>query len=248
MKQRALFSGLLLIALSIMACDSLNTEWGYSGSGSPGNWGTLSDEYKPCADGVEQSPVNITGYVAGEAAPIAFFYGGMAATARNTGKTLYLDYGPGSAIDVGGQRYELQGIHSHSLGEHLLDRESFPAELHLVHRGADGKLAVVGLLFRTGAASPLIQNLLDAAPETGAAIDLNNSVNAADYVPAELGYYGYSGSLTTPPCTEGVRWIMMQAIGTVSPEQVNRLQALSGGLNNRPVQPVGERRITVTAG
>ena len=102
------------------------------------------------------------------------------------------------------------------------------------------------MLFRLGKSSSLIQNLLDVAPDIGASVALNNGPTAPDYVPVSLNYYGYEGSLTTPPCTQGVRWIVMQHIGTVSKEQVNELQKLSDGPNNRPVQSLGERDVRAT--
>ena len=218
--------------------------WGYAGSEGPEYWGCLSEAYRACSEGVEQSPVNITGCVASEGAHIEFAYSGRAIAARNNGHTVYLDFPPGSALDAGASRYELQGVHYHSPGEHQINGESFAAELHLVHQDADGNLAVVGLLFRLGmAASPLVQALLDAAPETVGSTALQDGPPAADHVPASLDYFGYDGSLTTPPCTEGVRWIVMQSVGTVSEAQVERLQKITGGPNNRPVQPIGKREI-----
>ena len=222
--------------------------WGYGGSEGPEHWGCLSDEYRPCSEGMEQSPVNITGWVPGPGAHIAFDYRTRATAARNNGHTVYLDFAAGNLLDVAGQRYELQGIHHHSPGEHQLDGESFAAELHLVHQDTAGNLAVVGLLFRQGDPSPLVQALLDAAPPTGVSVALSYGPDAADYVPNTLGYFGYDGSLTTPPCTEGVRWIVMQSIGTVSQEQAQQLQKLTHGRNNRPVQPIGSRTIIVSDG
>ncbi len=218
--------------------------WGYTGLEGPEHWGCLSEAYRPCSEGVEQSPVNITGCVDSAGARIEFAYSGWAIAARNNGHTVYLDFPAGSMLRTAGLRYELQGVHYHSPGEHQVDGESFAAELHLVHQDTDGNLAVVGLLFRLGmAGSPLMQNLLDAAPVFGDAPDLADGASAADYAPAALEYYGYDGSLTTPPCTEGVRWIVMQSIGTVSQEQVNRMQELTSGPNNRPVQDIGSRAI-----
>ena len=221
--------------------------WGYSGSIGPENWATLSEQYRPCGEGTEQSPVNITGYVPVQDDPITFSYAGAATAIRNNGHTVYLDYGLGDSIEVGGQSYELQGIHYHSPAEHLLDGESFAAELHLVHQGASGSLAVVGLLFRTGEPSPIIQSLIDAAPDAGASVELDDGPASSGCVPHVLDYYGYNGSLTTPPCTEGVRWIVMQSVGTVSREQAIRLQEMAGGPNNRPVQPIGGRQIFAVA-
>ena len=221
--------------------------WGYFGSIGPENWARLCHEYRLCGEGTEQSPVNITGNTQVHADPIVFSYGGAATAARNNGHTVYLDYGPGDSIEIGGQSYELQGIHYHSPAEHLLDGESFAAELHLVHQDASGNLAVVGLLFRAGEPSPIIQGLIDAAPDAGASVELHDGPASSGYVPDILDYYGYSGSLTTPPCTEGVRWIVMQSVGTVSREQASRLQEMVGGPNNRPVQPIGGRQIFAVA-
>lgn len=217
--------------------------WGYSGSEGPEHWGCLAEAYRPCSEGVEQSPVNITGCVASEGAHIEFAYSGRAVVARNNGHTVYLDFSPGSVLEAGASRYELQGVHYHSPGEHQIDGESFAAELHLVHQDTGGNLAVVGLLFRLGNPSPVVQALLDAAPETVGSMALDYGLPAADCVPASLDYFGYGGSLTTPPCSEGVRWIVMQSVGTVSEEQVEQLQEITGGPNNRPVQPIGKREI-----
>ena len=222
--------------------------WGYTGSEGPEHWGCLSEAYLPCAEGVEQSPVDITGYAASDGPALQFDYPGVATAARNNGHTVYLDFNAGNSVAVGGDRYELQGVHYHSPGEHELNGERFAAELHLVHQDDGGNLAVVGLLYRLGDASPLVQRLLDAAPETGATVGLNGGPAAQEYAPDAAEYYGYAGSLTTPPCSEGVRWIVMQTVGTVSQEQVNALQALTGGPNNRPVQPIGDRQIFSVGG
>ncbi len=231
-----------------MASSQHEGEWSYSGSTGPDRWSCLSSDYRLCSEGVEQSPVNLAGNLREGGEPVGFDYTGAAAQARNNGHTVYLDFGPGDAIVAGGHRYELAGVHYHSPGEHLLDGESFAAELHLVHQDDAGNLAVVGLLFRLGAPGALVQTLLDAAPATGVTVDLEQGAAAADFIPGRLGYYGYEGSLTTPPCTEGVRWIVMQAVGTVSLEQVERLQALTGGPNNRPAQPLGQRAIRAVSG
>lgn len=217
-------------------------EWDYPAPGAPENWGDLSEEFRTCAVGMGQSPVNLTGYRYADST-IAFHYAGAAVTARNNGHTVYLDYAEGDSIDIDGRRYELKGIHYHAPGEHLLDGQDFAAELHMVHADPNGDLAVVGLLFRIGEASPLVQNLLDVAPGVGRSASLSGGPSAAEYVPGRLDFYVYDGSLTTPPCTEGVRWIVMQHIDTISEGQVRELQKLSGGPNNRPVQSLRERKI-----
>ena len=148
-------------------------------------------------------------------------------------------------LKVGQRNFGLKSAHLHSPSEHRIDGVSFAAELHLVHADAGGNLAVVALLFRLGDPSPVVQAVLDVAPTAGdavsGAITLNSGIEATN----ELGYYHYNGSTTTPPCEEPVGWYVMRELKTVLPEQVDNLLALSGGPNNRPVQPTGNRVILI---
>ena len=116
---------------------------------------------------------------------------------------------------------------------------------NLVHADADGNLAVVGLLFRLGASSPVAQEVLDAAPAARDTVVEGFTLNAWRYLSDGLGYYRYDGSKTTPPCDEPVDWYVMREPKSILPEQVDKLLALSGGPNNRPVQPIGDRVITI---
>ena len=237
---------LLAALLTGAACNSYGqtVKWGYHGPGAPEHWGSLSEECAPCAEGKQQSPIDITGYDRGDAAPISFSYSVDATAVRNDGKSVHVDYAAGNTLSVGQWTYGLKSVHFHSPSEHLIDGASFAAELHLVHADADGNLAVVGLLFRPGAPSLVVQAILDAAPAAGDTVVDGFTLNARGYVPDELGYYRYDGSKTTPPCDEPVDWYVMHQSKTISPEQVDSLLVLSGGPNNRPVQPTGDRVIT----
>ena len=219
-------------------------QWAYDGPGAPEHWASLSEEYATCADGQQQSPIDIAGYSKGDAAPISFSYSADATSVRNDGKLVYVDYAAGNTLKAGQRTYELKSVHFHSPSEHRIDGASFAAELHLVHADVDGNLAVVGLLFGLGAPSPVVQAILDAAPAAGDTVVDGFTLNARGYAPGELGYYRYDGSKTTPPCDEPVDWYVMRQPKTISPEQVDSLLALSGGPNNRPVQPTGNRVIT----
>ena len=216
-------------------------EWGYTGPGAPERWAYLSEEYATCANGQQQSPVDITGYEEADVNPISFLYGGNAAAVRNDGRFVHIDYAPGSMLSVGKQIFELKSAHLHSPSEHWIDGVSLAAELHLVHAGADGRLAAVAQLFRLGAPSPAVEAILDAAPAVGNTVSAGATPNAGGYAPDKLGYYQYDGSKTTPPCQEAVTWLVMREPKTISQEQVNRLLALSDGPNNRPIQPTGSR-------
>ena len=245
--------GCLLLAVS--ACGggeyapmtAETVEWGYDGLIGPEHWASLSEEYASCAYGKQQSPVDIAGYEEGNAGPIWFSYGGNATSVHNDGLFVHFDYAPGNTLSFGQQSFELQSAHLHSLSEHTIDGVSFAAELHLVHADAGGNLAAVGLLFRLGEPSPMVDAILNAAPAAGDTVSDGITLNASDYAPGEKGYYQYVGSKTTPPCHEPVSWYLMHELKTISPEQVNSLLELSGGPNNRPVQPTGSRVITISS-
>ena len=220
-------------------------EWGYAGPGAPENWAALSQEYATCADGEQQSPIDISGYTAAETdRPISFSYVSNAKTVRNDGKFVHVDYAPGNILTAGQQAFTLKSAHFHSPSEHRIDGPSFAAELHLVHADADGNLAVAGLLFAPGGPSQVVQEALDAAPRVGETSSDGFAPNASGYTPGELGYYRYDGSKTTPSCDEPVDWYVMREPRPISAEQINGLLALSGGPNNRPIQPTGNRVIT----
>ena len=209
-------------------------EWGYSGPGAPEHWASLSDEYAACADGTQQSPIDITGYDQGDAEPISMDYSGDATSITNDGKFIRVDYLSGNTFGVGPRSYQLKSAHFHTPSEHLIDGERFAAELHLVHENAQGNLAVVGVLYRLGSPSPVVQAFLDAAPPAGDTVFDVSRPNAGDYVPDDLSHYRYDGSRTTPPCDEPVDWYVLRQQPTLSQEQVDGLLALSGGPNNRP--------------
>ena len=252
-------AGLTLVLLcptlfAIVACEDdarspvtdYAAEWGYVGPGAPQYWASLSEEYADCGEGKQQSPIDITGYEEGDAEPISFSYETDASAVRNSGKAVYVDYAPGSSLSVGPRTFELKSAHIHSPSEHLVDGVSFAAELHLVHADAEGQLAVVGQLFTLGESSPTVQAILDAAPAEGKTVSAKVGLNARGYTPGELGYFRYDGSLTTPPCSEPVEWHVLRTPKTISAEQVDDLLALSGGPNNRPIQPRGERAIAAS--
>ena len=238
---------LMVALLTGAACDRHDqaVEWGYDGQGAPEHWAQLSEEYATCADGRQQSPVDIAGYEMGNAKPISFSYGGDAESVRNDGRLVHVDYAAGNTLSVGQRTFTLKSAHFHSPSEHLIDGASFAAEMHLVHADADGNLAVVGLLFRLGAPSPVAQEVLDAAPAAHDTVVEGFTLNAWGYLSDELGYYRYDGSKTTPPCDEPVDWYVMREPKSISPEQVDKLLVLSSGPNNRPVQPIGDRVITI---
>ena len=233
--------------LPLLAAESGGVPWSYSGAGAPNHWGELSPDYALCAAGRNQSPIDLTGYTTDPAAPpLSFAYGGNAQAVRHNGRIADVEYATGNRIAIGNQTYELKAMHIHTPAEHQIDRKLFAAELHLVHRNAAGDYAVVGQLFRLGQPDPVVRALLDAYPEPGQIRESGFDLNAAALVPTDLGYYRYSGSLTTPPCSEPVDWIALREIRAIAQEQVNRIAALHNGFNHRPIQPRNGRAIVYT--
>ena len=156
---------------------------------------------------------------------------------------VHVDFAEGNTLHTGERTFGLKSAHLHAPSEHRIEGAELAAELHLVHADDAGDLAVVGLLFEPGEPSAVVQAILDAAPPAGETASEGIALNADALVPGEPGYYQYDGSKTTPPCHEGVSWFVMREPQTISQQQVDGLLALSGGANNRPVQPIGSRAI-----
>ena len=174
---------------------------------------------------------------------LAFEYRGGATHLSNTGEFVKVNYEDAGGIRLGADAYQLVEAHFHYPSEHTIDGRRYAMETHLVHRrGAE--IAVVGILYRIGEPNSAIEAVIEAAPELGEPDTPTSVFPASDFLPASQGCYGYMGSLTTPPYTEGVRWRVMSEILTVSAEQVARLSALTGGgKNSRGVQALNGRGI-----
>lgn len=219
-------------------------DWGYWGPGAPNNWGGLSPDFVLCDAGTRQSPIDLTDFEMFPSAPgLVFDYGGNARDVSHNGKVAHVEYGPGNTLTVANRKYELASVHIHVHAEHQVDGQLFPAELHLVHRREKGFLGVVGQLYRLGEPDPVVQALIDAYPEPGQTIHSGFDLEAAGFLPFNRAYFHYEGSLTTPPCTEGVDWYVLREARTVSQEQVNRVAALHNGFNHRPIQARNGRTV-----
>ena len=176
---------------------------------------------------------------------LRFTYGGDAQAVRSDAHLTFVDFLPGNALVIDQGEFELKSAHVHSPAEHRVNGEIFAAELHLVHAHKDGRLAAVAVLFHSGEPNAAVQEILNAAPKTGATVVEGVSINSAAFRPAGSAFYRYAGSKTTPPCQEPVDWFVQREIQTVSPQQIEDLVKLNGGLNNRLVQPLGSRIIEV---
>lgn len=221
-------------------------EWGYEGAGAPENWGKLNTDYAACETGTSQSPINLTSANQTDLPDPVFNYQSAPQALENLGHTLQVNYEPGSTMTVGDTEYQLAQFHFHTPSEHRLEGQEFPAEVHFVHRGPNGDLAVVGVLIEEGSAIAALSDLWQQLPEAkGEARQLTSTpVNAQSLLPKDAEHFLYSGSLTTPPCTEGVTWMVMNDPVQMSREQISRLRSIIG-TSNRPVQPLGERDLRI---
>lgn len=218
------------------------THWGYTGSEGPSHWGKLSPEFGTCEKGRNQSPVDLTRFVESDLSPLVFHYKEGGKEIVNNGHTVQINYEPGSELTLDGHTYELKQFHFHAPSENLIDGKSYPLEAHFVHADPEGNLAVVAVMFTEGAANAALKKAWDHMPEKAGEKAVADAVAEA-LLPADRDYYRYNGSLTTPPCTEGVTWLVMKHPVTASAEQIERFAHVMHHPNNRPVQHVNARPI-----
>jgi len=220
--------------------------WGYTGDGAPAHWGDLSPEFIACKEGKSQTPIDITGAVDVDQPVINFSYNPVDVSVINNGHAIQANYETGSSITVAGKTYKLLQFHFHNPSENVINGKYFPIEAHLVHKSDDGHLAVIAVMFDEGAANPVVETVWRYMPGK-ANSDItapNETVNVMEMLPESKDYYGFDGSLTTPPCTEGVKWMVLKTPMTVSPAQVLKFQHIMQVENNRPLQPLNGRTIT----
>jgi carbonic anhydrase len=216
--------------------------WAYSGEHGPEHWGDLSSEFSSCSAGEAQSPIDIRDPHPAQLPPIKFSYQASPLRIINNGHTIQINYVSGSTITVRGKTYELVQFHFHHPSEEKISGQPYPMVVHLVHKDKDGKLAVVAVLIEAGSANQLISTLWDNLPsEQGKELDLDRvQIDATDLLPTNHSYYTYAGSLTTPPCSEGVTWYVLQMPKPISKAQIDKFATIYP-LNARPIQPLNGR-------
>lgn len=237
-------AALLGLPLGLLGADQAG-HWSYQGDTGPARWGELSAEFATCATGQAQSPINIGAVSMGGRAPLHFRYRTSPLVMVNNGHTLQVDYAPGSSLVVGDKTYELKQFHFHTPSEHT--RNGIPVDMvaHLVHQAADGELAVVAVMMVGGRSPhPELARIWRQMPTqaNSRSEPAHIYINLARLLPGRRDYFTYTGSLTTPPCTEGVRWFVLDTPVEVSRDQVARFHDLFGD-NARPIQPLHMREI-----
>lgn len=238
----------LAVALQVRAEDvhpAHESHWSYAGEGAPEHWGDLKPEYITCKQGASQSPVNINSKIHTKQSNIEFSYDGKAADIVNNGHTIQVNLAPGSTITVNGKSYTLLQFHFHSPSEHTIDGKQAPMVIHMVHRSDDGQLGVIGVMVNVGKENKALAPLWEKMPQTeGEKVTLDDlKLDLMQLLPNNTTYYSYTGSLTTPPCTEGVQWMVMKNRVNVSKAQLAAFTKLFPH-NARPVQPLNGRKVT----
>jgi carbonic anhydrase len=220
--------------------------WSYEGENGPQNWGKLKPEFNLCAIGKRQSPIAIRddATLLGPAEPIRFIYTPSRGTVVNNGHTIQVDVEGENSITVRGSTYKLLQFHFHTPSEEMINSKRYPMVAHLVHKNDAGQLAVVAVLLEQGEPNPLIDTVWTYLP-----LDTNDRVSIPEglldlnqLLPSDQRYYQFIGSLTTPPCTEGVLWMVLKQPLRLSPAQFRVFSQLFP-LNARPVQPLNGRPV-----
>ncbi|KPF77783.1 hypothetical protein IP88_05520 [alpha proteobacterium AAP81b] len=217
-----------------------HAEWGYTGATGPAHWSELSRSYAICADGQQESPVDLAGAIPADLGRLAIAWRPLELAGSNNGHTVQFDVPAGSQFVMAGKTYRLLQFHLHHPGEHLVDGRRFPLEVHFVHRADDGTLGVIGVLVTAGAANRVLQQVLDTVPREAGARQSGERIDPTRLLPAARGFFRYEGSLTTPPCSESVDWVVLRQPITASPAQIMQFSAIFP-FNARPVQAIDRR-------
>lgn len=228
--------------------DTNTVKWDYSGESNAYVWGLLAPEFKSCSLGEQQSPININrvdGDRPEELAELKFDYQASKVEVVNNGHTIQVNYPPGSTLDLNNQTYKLLQFHFHTPSEHKVNNQASAMEVHFVHQNDAGELAVVGVMINSGVENPLIAQIWQAIPNGNKANQVKSiNFNAADLLPSNKTYYSYQGSLTTPPCSEGVSWNLLLEPIEVSPQQIATFEEIFHN-NARPIQALNGRSVNL---
>jgi len=231
---------------TVQTAETAPTPWEYSGNRGALNWGTLDPAYKTCSQGNEQSPIDIRGAHLNKALKsIEFHYITGSVTLENDGHTIVAHVNPGSYMIAGGVRYELQQYDFHHPTEHAVQGKLTEMDVHLLHKSADGKVAIIAVRLVEDRDKPnaVLAMLWPHLPTTaGKTAKVTEMVNPGGILPSDRGYWTYMGSLTRPPCTEGVRWFVFENEITLGREQLRAFSAIFK-MNSRPLQGMHGRRI-----
>lgn len=243
MKGKVIFAALLSISFSSFATVR-SPHWSYEGSKDPAHWGKLSPDFSLCETGKNQSPVNIQGVLKSNHGKLELAFQQGKQQIVNNGHTIQVNVSEGNTLRLDNDTLTLQQFHFHAPSENQIGGKQFPLEAHFVYKDKNGVLAVLALMFLEGKSNPQLakawQQIPTAVDQTSV---LNKPLDINALLPKWFKFYRFSGSLTTPPCSEGVRWIVLEQPASASTEQINQFRSAIHHANNRPIQPLNGRII-----
>ncbi|PWI34971.1 carbonic anhydrase [Vibrio albus] len=234
----------LLLASVLAGCVSVSvqaSDWGYGEHHGPDSWGEVS---VICAQGKNQSPIDVTNAVKANLEALSVSYNGDVVALTNNGHSLQANVTGKNELTIDGVVFELKQFHFHTPSENLIQGKQYPLEAHFVHADKQGNLAVVSVMYEMKEENKELAQLSSVLPEEGDTEQLAKSFPVADMLPSTGSYYRFNGSLTTPPCTEGVRWFVLEETQSLSSAQEQKLNKVMGN-NNRPVQALNARKVIV---
>jgi carbonic anhydrase len=240
------FAGLALCPLCAAAGfaeEAHGSHWSYEGATGPDKWGTLDAANGICSSGSQQSPLDLMGLVSTRQPRLEIRWSKRPDTIVNNGHTIQLNFAAGDALKVGDKSYALTQFHFHHPSEHLVDGKAFAMEAHFVHADEGGGLAVVGVFMVPGRANAVFNKIVSTMPaEESPPVPAHPAIDPNGLLPARGGYYRYEGSLTTPPCSETVNWLVLAERIEVAEADIARFAKLYP-MNARPVQNRNRRFI-----
>lgn len=246
--QRGLASRILgfmgLCVTGIALAQSHAPHWTYRGShGDPAHWAELSSDFEACGRGRQQSPIDIRTTVKAQLPALQFHYASAEPTLVNNGHTVQINLPKGSTLKLGDEVYELVQFHFHTPSEEAVAGKHAAMVVHFVHRNARNELAVVGVLLQPGKTHSGFAPVFEHLPRPGESIHVEGlSLDLATLLPGKLGYYAYDGSLTTPPCSEGVHWMVLKEPVKLGDQQIKAFRRMFSA-NARPIQPLNGREV-----
>lgn len=248
-------AGIMPLAIAVSASESKKSargkhgspgkgkaHWSYAGSEGPSRWGSLDVGYATCRTGAAQSPIDVKGKFRAASKPLKFSYKDTKLRVLNNGHTIQVNYGIGSVLELEGDKNRLAQFHLQSPSEHIVKGRPYDMEMHLVHVNRKKQLAVVGVLLKAGRESPTLKQVWRRMPADAnvKVEEVGTKISVADLLPNDKSYYNYSGSLTTPPCSEGVKWFVLKTPVEVSKTQIKKFVSVVGKYA-RPVQGINKR-------
>jgi carbonic anhydrase len=237
---------LLLTVTSTQANEHKTKHWGYTADVAPSHWSTLNEKFKMCSEGKSQSPIDIVASSDIDLPILALNYKTKSENVIENGHTVQVNIASGSTFSIEKDKYELKQFHFHTPSENNINHQSFSLEAHFVHATKDGKLAVVAVMFEEAKENnAIISKIWSKFPlKEGEKTELTLSTEEIQaLMPSDKDYYKFTGSLTTPPCTEEVKWHVIKKPLSISKKQVKQFFDIYGHANNRPIQETHKRKI-----